>query len=594
MQQDAALAWPTRSMIVLIALLQGLALYAAQELNDTAPFQDIACRYAWNAWVLTVPTAVALTLVDLKDRRLWLHAALASLLVVALAGWVGWTLRGMEGRWTSARSEPLAVGLAVATFVLLPWWQFRMQHGSWRADHAALFDRAWQNGLVLLQAAVFTGLGWMLLWLWAALFTLVEVTFFQQLFAERAFVALATGTLAGFGVLIGRTQHRAIQITRQVLFAICRALLPLLAFIAVLFVVSLPFTGLMSGAGYRSPAKELLTLALLLICLVNAVYQRSDSELPYPRLLRRAVEAGLLTLPIYAGLALYALALRIAQYGWTIDRFWATAAALITAGYALGYALAVVRPGARWLQGVEPVNRVMSWAVIAVAILGNSPILDPARIAAASVAERLRSNPAQLVVRDVSYLREHTGRRGVDVLRRLQQDPAIQADRRASSIIAQQLSGKKMPGYRQENLAEAGVYDLPTLKARIHLAKGSASPPDSWWQAVLDDLDSTKCLSSDDGCIALQRDVDGDGRPDVLLCQIRKSWGPECDLHTLDQGKWRSVGQFRFGTADAQATTQALREGRLQLRESRWPEFLLDDQTSTLQYNHDFGERRSK
>lgn len=591
MQQDAPLAWPTRSMIVLIALLQGLALYAAQELNDTTPFQEIACRYGWNAWVLTVPTALGLTLVDLKDRRLWLHAALASLLVVALAGWVGWSLRGMEGIWISALRDPLALGLAVATFVALPWWQFRLQHGSWRADHAALFERAWQNGLVLLQAAVFTGLGWMLLWLWAALFTLVGVTFFEQLFAERAFVALATGTLAGFGVLIGRTQHRAIQITRQALFAICRALLPLLAFIAVLLVVSLPFTGLMSSAGHRSPAKELLTLALLLICLVNAVYQRSDSELPYPRLLRRAVEASLLTLPIYAGLALYALALRIGQYGWTIDRFWATAAALITAGYALGYALAVVRPGQRWLQGVEPVNRVMSWAMIAVAVLGNSPVLDPARIAATSVAERLRSNPAQLVVRDVNYLREHSGRRGVEALRGLQQDPAIQADRRASSIIAQQLSGKKVHGYRLESLADAGVHDLATLKARIHLAKGSTSPPDSWWQAVLDDLDSTECLSSNEGCIALQRDLDGDGQPDVLLCQIRRAWGPQCDLHTLDEGQWTDVGQIRFG---AEAANQALREGRLQLRDSRWPEFLLDDQTTTLQYNNDFGKRRSK
>ena len=334
-----------------------------------------------------------------------------------------------------------------------------------------------------------------------------------------------------------------------------------------------------------------LTLALLLICLINAVYQRDDTELPYPRLLRRAVEAGLLTLPIYAGLALYALALRIGQYGWTIDRFWAAAAALITAGYALGYALAVLRPGQRWLQGVEPVNRVMSWAVIAVAVLGNSPVLDPARLSAASVAERLRSNPAQLVVRDVSYLREHTGRRGVDVLRRLQQDPAIQADRRASSIIAQQLSGRKMPSYRQENLVEAGVYDLPTLKARIQMAKGSAMPPDSWWQAVLDDLDSTECLSSNEGCMALQRDLDGDGQPDVLLCQIRRAWGPQCDLHTLDEGHWTNVGQIRFG---AEAANQALREGRLQLRDSRWPEFLLDDQASTLQYNNDFGKRRSK
>ncbi|WP_252721116.1 hypothetical protein, partial [Acinetobacter nosocomialis] len=81
---------------------------------------------------------------------------------------------------------------------------------------------------------------WLLLWLWSALFQLLDVTFFRDLFRQDAFIALATGSLAGFGVLIGRTQHRAIQITRQVLFAICRGLLPLLSFIAVLFVLSLP------------------------------------------------------------------------------------------------------------------------------------------------------------------------------------------------------------------------------------------------------------------------------------------------------------------------------------------------------------------
>ena len=46
MQQDAPLPWSTRSMIVLIALLQGLALYAAQELAPHWPFHDLACRYS--------------------------------------------------------------------------------------------------------------------------------------------------------------------------------------------------------------------------------------------------------------------------------------------------------------------------------------------------------------------------------------------------------------------------------------------------------------------------------------------------------------------------------------------------------------------
>ena len=102
---------------------------------------------------------------------------------------------------------------------------------------------------------VLVGLTWLLLWLWAALFQLVDIGFFRTLFRDDAFIALATGTLFGFGVLIGRTQHRAIQTVRSVLFAVGRGLLPLLAFIALLFVLSLPFTGLEPLWRTRSAAR---------------------------------------------------------------------------------------------------------------------------------------------------------------------------------------------------------------------------------------------------------------------------------------------------------------------------------------------------
>ncbi|MBM9915324.1 MULTISPECIES: DUF7057 domain-containing protein [Stenotrophomonas] len=594
MQQDAPLPWSTRSMIVLIALLQGLALYAAQELAPHWPFHDLACRYSWNAWVLTVPSAIALTLGHLRDRRLWLHALLASLLVIALAAWVGWNLAGVENIWVASLRDPLSISLAIATFVLLPWWQFRLQHGHWRADYPALFERAWQNGLILLVAAVFTGLAWMLLWLWAALFSVVKVDFFHHLFRERAFVALATGTLAGFGVLIGRTQHRAIQIIRQVLFALCRGLLPLLSFIAVLFVISLPLTGLASPGGYRSQAQELLTLAVLLVCMVNAVYQRSGIERPYPTMLRRVVEASLLVLPVYTGVALYSLALRIGQYGWTIERFWGVGVGVLTAGYAAGYALAVVRRSERWLQGIEPVNRVMCWAVLALAVLGNTPLLDPARIAARSLAERVRADPSALTVNDSRQLRQYNGRPGVDALRALQQDPVIQADRRATAIIAQQMKGEPGASYTLEDYVEAGVYDLLTLKQRITLAKGSASPPDTWWTSVLEHMDASDCVKEDNGCIALQRDLDGDGQQEVLLCKEGRSRGPECALHVWQDAQWREAAEVNFREDDGKAANQALRDGQLRIAPSRWPDLSLGDQPADIHHSHDFGRMKEK
>jgi len=71
---------------------QGLMLYAAQELSDAWPFRDIGWRYCWYAWVLAIPSAVALSLVELGQRRLWLQAVLGSAVVLALAAW--WLQRG--------------------------------------------------------------------------------------------------------------------------------------------------------------------------------------------------------------------------------------------------------------------------------------------------------------------------------------------------------------------------------------------------------------------------------------------------------------------------------------------------------------------
>lgn len=593
MQQDVTLSWPTRSMIVLIALLQGLMLYLAQELADQWPFRDIGWRYCWYAWVLTVPSAVALTLVDLRDHRLWLQAALASALVLALAAWIGWNLSGETALYAAPLQVPFSVCLAIAVFVALPWWQFRLQHGHWRADYGALFERAWQNGLTLVLAAVFTGLTWLLLWLWSALFQLVKVDFFRVLFGEDAFIALATGCLVGFGVLIGRTQHRAMQITRQVLFAVCRGLLPLLAFIAVLFVLALPFTGLAPLWATRSAASLLLTLAMLLIVLANAVYQHDDGTPPYPTWLRRLVEASLLALPVYAGLALYAMGARIGQYGWSVERFWGMAVAVLISGYAIGYAFAAVRRQGRWLQRLEPVNRWMCWIVLATAILASSPVLDPLRITVASQMQRLQADPSQLTGADANLLRFELGRRGVQALRTLQQVPAVAADTRVSSMITQALARQERK-YRWDNHIDDGVRDLAGLKSMVTLAAGTASLPEDWWQAVLERrLDADECLDYDKQgdvrCIAVRRDLDGDGVDDVLLCVTSRLNATRCLLQVRAGKGWEKTGTFYFtdtGDFGLQRVPQALREGRLQLEPPRWPVLRLDGVPGELKLEH--------
>lgn len=581
MSTSPALPLPTRSAIVLIALLQGLMLYAVQKGADAGLFHDLGHRVQWYAWVLSIPTAVALTLVQLGDRRLWLHAVAGSALVLALSAWVGWTVTGASGLETAPVLTPFSFSLAIAVFVSLPWWQHRLDHGSWRAPYADLFERAWQNGLTLALAVAFTGLTWMLLWLCAALFALVDIQFFRQLFREAAFVALTTGALFGFGVLIGRTQHRAIQMTRQVLFAVGRGLLPLLAVIALLFVVTLPFTGLEPLWRTRSAASLLLTLVLLLVTFTNAVYQHDSAQAPYPRWLCRVVDASLLTLPVYAALALYAMGLRIAQYGFTPDRVWALLIALLVAGYALGYALAALRRQGRWLQTLEPVNRWMCWAVLACALLGNSPLLDPARISANSQLARLQAQAPEISGDDAMTLRFGLGRHGVDALKAMQQDPRWANDDRAAKMLADVLARDTRWGrdYQRDDL-DGGLRGVAALQQQIATPKDQPAP-EGWWQALNARELGDACLQPGADCVAVTRDLNQDGSNEVLLCDLSAYRGPACHLHGVENARWRHLGLVSFPDKDNrdgnEAANAALRAGQLTLQPARWPRLSLGD-----------------
>src|SRR5690606_13982517 len=128
----------------------------------------------------------------------------------------------------------------------------------------------------------------------------------------------------------------------------------------------------------------------------------------------------------YAVLALVALGLRIDQYGWTVDRVWAALACALAAAYAFGYAWSALRCG-DWLRPLPAVNRALSWVVVAVAVLANTPLLEPHRISVSSQLARLEDGRASAAELDLAYLRFESGRRGYRAAQSLRGHPAFAA-----------------------------------------------------------------------------------------------------------------------------------------------------------------------
>jgi hypothetical protein len=119
-------------------------------------------------------------------------------------------------------------------------------------------------------------------------------------------------------------------------------------------------------------------------------------------------------------LAAYGLTLRAQQSGWTPPRIIAGVCIVVAGCYAVGYAIAALRPNLA-LKGLEPTNVVTGYVIVAVVLCLFSPIADPSRVAVADQLRRVESEKETPETFDFKLLRFNSGRYGKAPLERLAQ-----------------------------------------------------------------------------------------------------------------------------------------------------------------------------
>src|SRR5690625_7581837 len=87
--------------------------------------------------------------------------------------------------------------------------------------------------------------------------------------------------MAGLGLLMSRLMRRVLAVTRQILFAICLGLLPLLAAVMIGFLSTLPFTGLDVLWDTRSAAATLAALMVFFLVFLEADFLTVERGGPY-------------------------------------------------------------------------------------------------------------------------------------------------------------------------------------------------------------------------------------------------------------------------------------------------------------------------
>jgi hypothetical protein len=402
------------------------------------------------------------------------------------------------------------------------------------------------------------GVFWGVLWLGAVLFNLINLHFIETII-EKAWFAIPASTLAVAAALHATdVRSRLIAGVRTVAHTLLSWLLPLMVLIAVGFTVSLLFTGLQPLWATKTAAGLLLTAAGVLVILINAAWQDGDPAHNRAAIMRWSEFAAALVLVPFVLIATYALWLRVAQYGWTVERVLTGATVLVALCYAFGYAAAAVLSllrGGAWMALMARVNVAVAVLVVGVLLALFTPIADPARLAVNSQVARLTSGAVSATQFDYSYLRNQGGRYG----------------RAALAALAAGNFGKDTA--KVHDLAEQTLHDtdVTTAPAKADLARtitvypsGSTLPASFTtqdWSHAEDIV--VPCLTQATArCDAFMANIYGDARDEVILTDSNSNYVTATVYTQGLDGKWKAVATF---SSSCPGMVEALRAGKMQV-----------------------------
>ena len=406
---------PPRAPMIALSLAQGLALLFLWRALDGENWPNRTPALDFPLWTFAIawPGLLLLSLEAEHQARTLRFVSLFSALLVLLAVHMGWQASPAgEVRIAWFHGSFLVIYVTtmfVAAFMALmyvPLWAGRRAAG-----YEALFALSWRNFLVAGLALMLTGGVHLLFQLWGQLFSAIGIAFFEDLFARDWFLFPVLAVAFGTGVQIFRRLGNLIDGITGLLEGLMRLLLPLAVAIAAIFLVTLSFTGLGPLWETGNGTALLMWLNAFALFFLNAVYQ-SGRHAPYPPLVHRALCPGLALLPVLSVLALYGLGLRIGQYGWSVERCWGVSVCVFLALFSAGYAWCIVRWRGDWPRGLGGVNKVMGWALLALVLLANSPLLDFRSLSLASQLRRVETGEIAWRNFDFRYARDHLARPG--------------------------------------------------------------------------------------------------------------------------------------------------------------------------------------
>ncbi len=494
-----------------IGLVQGLLLYA---LYRSGSAHDAL------TWPATHPPLFGALILAVAFTPVMLLAGVGRLSIRGLAAWgliaaamlmlLGWHDAAQQVResfYPPYLRFPVIAFAAAALFIAHHLIVPAVGARRWIADFDDYFDTAWKAGVQLALSLGFTGAFWLLLFLGAALFRVIGLDFLSDLIGEEWFSIPVTCLVFATAVQLTDVRAGLIRGVRTVALMLLSWLLLVITVLVAGFLLALPFTGLDGLWKTGSATALVLSAAAALIILINTAYQDGREDNLPPVVLRVAVRVAAVLLTPLILIAVWGLTLRIGQHGLTPDRIIAAACALVGVIYAAGYGWAALSPLWRktpWMKPLERTNVAAAILTVGVILALFSPVLDPARLSVGDQVARLKRGAVSPAQFDYVFLRFDAGKSGRAALADLARSPDAEIARRAKT--AQTTTSRY-------DVEQATIPPrTPTIKA---WPSGQALPPA--FTMPVKASDPRYACGRTDGCVAVMRDLNGDGREEILM-----------------------------------------------------------------------------
>ena len=377
--------------------------------------------------------------------------------------------------------------------------------------YAELFKNAWNNPIYITLALLLTGTTFAILGLASLLFMSLGLAFFSNILFNGLVTPIIIGLIMGMAIGISYQYQELIFKFKHLLFSLFKLLAYLVATIIVLFTLSLPFTleKLFSG---NNAAMILLWLTLIGVTLLNSQVDSSHGAnnkqvADTNKFVNYLLTIQIFLSPLFVLLSLYAIYLRIDQYGLTPVRLFSLAAALFALTLTTSYAVLTSKYKFNWRKAVIKANPPVALFGLALGIILLSPLLSPTRLSTNNQVERLLTGQVSPEKFDYNLLKYNLGKDGQQALKAL-------ADNKSHPLYA----------HIKVGIDKTEEKPISPPNPELVIVPNADLPP----EPELSDLVATmkdKC-EIQSHCILTMADITKTGKKDILLFSIDKTSHP--------------------------------------------------------------------